>query len=177
MDCSRGGFFQDIKDDLRNSTLLTSFDGESPLIIEVDASPAGVGCVLLQNKQGIERPVYFASKRLSPAEKNYSQIDREGLTLVFALKRFRYFLLGRPFLARTDHKPLIGLFGKGRPVPHNANSRIQRWALLLSQYDYDLVRKAGKDNVVADALSRLPIRDDFESANPAEYVKLVVTEF
>lgn len=167
------GVFQDIKDDLRNSTLLTSFDGESPLIVEVDASPAGVGCVLLQNKQGIEKPVYFASKRLSPAEKNYSQIDREGLALVFALKRFRYFLLGRPFLARTDHKPLIGLFGKGRPVPHNANSRIQRWALLLSQYDYDLVHKAGKDNVVADALSRLPIRDDFESVNPAEYVKLV----
>lgn len=165
--------FQSIKNDLRSSALLSNFDGESLMIVEVDASPTGVGCVLLQNQQGVEKPVYFASKRLSSAEKNYSQIDKEGLALVFALKRFRYFLLGRHFVARTDHKPLIGLFGKGKPVPFNANSRIQRWALLLSQYDYDLEHKSGKDNVVAEALSRLPLHDDFKSNVPAEYVKLV----
>ena len=170
--------FQSIKDDLMDSTLLANFDGESPLIIEVDASPVGVGCVLLQRVNGKERPVYFASKKLSEAERNYSQIDREGLALVFAVKRFRYFLLGRPFVARTDHKPLIGLFGKGKPVPGNANSRIQRWALLLSQYDYELVHKPGKDNLIADALSRLPIQDDIVSGTPEEYIRLVeVLEF
>lgn len=162
-----------IKKDLVNSTLLTNFDGESPLIVEVDASPTGVGCVLLQSKHGNMKPVYFASKKLSDAEKNYAQIDREGLALVFALQRFRYFLLGRHFVARTDHKPLIGLFGRGRPVPCNANARLQRWALLLSQYDYDLEYKAGKDNVVADALSRLPVEDELKTNTPEEYVKLV----
>lgn len=165
--------FQDIKNDLYHSDLLTNFDGEAKLSVEVDASPYGVGCVLLQNLGGEERPVCFASKTLTAAERRYSQIDREGLALVFALKRFRYYLLGRPFVARTDHKPLLGLFGKEKPIPCTANARIQRWALLLSQYDFDLVYKSGKENVVADALSRLPIKDVIESGIPAEYVKLV----
>lgn len=130
-----------------------------------------------RTSRGLKTSGYFASRRLSPAEKYCFQINREGLAIVLALKRFRYFFLGRPFLVRTNHKLLIGLFGKGRPVPHNASLKIQRWALLLSQYDYDLVYKARKDNVVADARRRLPIRDDFKSANPAEYLQLVVTEF
>ena len=165
--------FEGIKRDFANSTLLTNFDGESPLILEVDASPVGVGCVLLQNLNGQERPIYFASKKLSKAELNYSQLDKEGLALVYAVKRFRYFLLGRTFVARTDHKPLLGLFGREKQIPCNANARIQRWALLLSQYDYDLLHKPGKENVIADALSRLPLADDFCSGTPAEYVNLV----
>ena len=166
--------FNSIKRDLSESNMLTNFDGDYPLIIEVDASPVGVGCVLMQKVNGQEKPVYFASKKLSQAERNYSQIDKEGLALVFAVKRFRYFLLGRKFVARTDHKPLLGLFGKGKHIPCNANARIQRWALLLSQFDYDLVHKPGRENVIADALSRLPVNDgDYESGTPAEYVKLV----
>ena len=165
--------FQGIKTDLCEGKLLTNFNGDYPLILEVDASPVGVGCVLLQKVNDQELPIYFASKKLSSAEQNYSQIDKEGLALVFGMHRFRYFLLGRKFVARTDHKPLLGLFGKGRHVPSNANARIQRWALLMSQYDYDLVHKSGRDNVIADALSRLPINDEFESGIPAEYVKLV----
>ena len=82
-------------------------------------------------------------------------------------------MLGRHFVARTDHKPLLGLFGKEKPIPQNANARIQRWALFLSQYNYDLIHKPGKENVIADALSRLPIEDDFRSSTPAEYVRLV----
>ena len=149
--------FNSIKDDLAESKLLANFDGESPLMVEVDASPVGVGCVLLQKIDGHEKPIYFASKKLTSAEIKYSQIDKEGLALVFALKRFRYFLLGRHFVARTDHKPLLGLFGKEKPIPQNANARIQRWALFLSQYNYDLIHKPGKENVIADALSRLPV--------------------
>ena len=172
--------FEGVKKDLSQAPILANYDGRSPLIVEVDASPVGVGCVLLQRVKGKEFPVYFASKRLTSAEQNYSQIDREGLGLVFGLKRFRYFLLGRKFEARTDHKPLLGLFGRGSQIPSNANARIQRWGLLLSQYDYDLVYKAGKENLVADALSRLPVQDDcnLNSVTPREYVKLVeVLEF
>ena len=165
--------FNSIKDDLAESKLLANFDGESPLMVEVDASPVGVGCVLLQKIDGHEKPIYFASKKLTSAEIKYSQIDKEGLALVFALKRFRYFLLGRHFVARTDHKPLLGLFGKEKPIPQNANARIQRWALFLSQYNYDFIHKPGKENVIADALSRLPVEDDFRSSTPAEYVRLV----
>ena len=167
--------YQGIKRDLRDSELLVNFDGESSLVIEVDASPKGVGAVLLQRVNGQERPIYFASKKLSPAEERYSQIDKEGLALVVAVKKFRYFLLGRKFEARTDHKPLLGLFGKGKAIPINANARIQRWALLLSQFDFDLHYKVGKDNVIADALSRLPLEDEdhLNSSIPAEYINLV----
>ena len=126
------------------------------MVLEVDASPVGVGCVLIQNRNGQETPIYFASKKLSPAETNYSQIDREGLALVFAVQKFKYFLLGRKFTARTDHKPLLGLFGPHKQIP-DTSARLQRWALLLSQFTFDLEHKPGKLNVVVDALSRLPI--------------------
>ena len=77
-------------------------------------------------------------------------------------------------MIRTDHKPLLGLFGRDKQIPVNANARVQSWALLLSQYDYDLRFKPGKYNVVADALSRLPVQDSVLDSNiPAEYINLV----
>ena len=168
--------FKTVKAKLSESNFLANFDGDSSVIIEVDASPVGVGCVLMQKIKGIEQPIYFASKKLSPAELKYSQLDKEALALVFAVSKFKYFLLGRKFVIRTDHKPLLGLFGRDKQIPVNANARVQRWALLLSQYDYDLCFKAGKDNVVADALSRLPVSDsDLDSTVPAEYVHMVQT--
>ena len=159
-----------MKSDLGNGPLLVNYDGCGSLIVEVDASPTGVGCVLLQKVNGKELPVYFASKKLTSAEQNYAQIDREGLALVFGLNRFRYFLLGRKFEVHTDHKPLLSLFGKRTLIPTNANAHIQCWALFLAQYDFALTYKAGKDNLVADALSRLLIVDDHKAATPMEYI-------
>ena len=168
--------FSKIKTELSESELLANFEGNHPVIVETDASPVGVGCVLLQEVNGRERPVYFASKKLSAAELNYSQLDKEALGLVFAVSKFKYFLLGRKFVLRTDHKPLLGLFGRTKQIPANANARVQRWALLLSQYNYDLVFKAGKDNVVADSLSRLPVPDSgLDSTTPSEYIHVVET--
>ena len=130
--------------------------------------------VLMQKINGYERPIYFASKKLSAAELNYSQLDKEALALVYAVTKFKYFLLGRNFVIRTDHKPLLGLFGRTKPIPSNANARVQSWALLMSQFDYDLRFKAGKDNVVADALSRLPVSDSgLDSSTPYEYIHVV----
>ena len=100
----------------------------------MDASPIGVGSVLLQVENGTERPIAFASKQLSSAEKNYSQTDREALAVVFGVTKFKYFLLGRIFKCRTDHKPLLGLFGKSKSIPKDSNARITRWSILLSQY-------------------------------------------
>ena len=165
--------FQSIKELLSNSNLLTTFNGYSKLILETDASPVGVGAVLLQCENGLERPVAFASKKLSSAELNYSQIDKEALSIVYGVTKFKYYLLGRNFELRTDHKPLLGLFGKSKCIPVNANARIQRWSIILSQYSYDLYHKPGKNNVVADMLSRLPIEDKDKSTTPIEYVKLM----
>ena len=83
--------FTKIKDQLAISDLLANFDGEHEVIVEVDASPVGVGCVLMQEINGYSRPVYFASKKLSSAEINYAQLDKEALALVYAVTKFKYF--------------------------------------------------------------------------------------
>ena len=167
--------FHKIKDLLGKSQALTAFTGHHKLILETDGSPIGAGAVLLQVENGIEKPIAFASRKLSGAELNYSQIDREALSAVFGCLKFKYFLLGRNFDLRVDHKPLLGLFGKGKRVPVNANARVQRWALLLSQFSYDMYHKSGASNVVADMLSRLPIKDGPVVPTPIEYIKLIDT--
>ena len=158
---------------LINSDILCTFKESNKVILEVDASPTGVGAVLIQLENDKERPVAFASKKLSPAENNYSQIDREALALVFGVTKFKHYLLGRHFELRTDHRPLLGLFNNNKNIPIHANARIIRWTLILSQFSYDIVYKSGKSNYVADLLSRLPISDSLNSSTPTEYVKLI----
>ena len=81
------------------------------------------------------------------AEKKYSQLDKEGLAIVFGVKKFHDFLFGRKF--REDHKPVQHLFSKNKHIPTQASARIQRWALLLSAYDYTIAYKPGEDHVNA----------------------------
>ena len=162
-----------IKSAICNSDLLTCFSGKKKLIVEADASPVGVGGVLLSVENGVERPIMFASKKLTKAESNYSQTDREALGLVFSLNKFKYYLLGREFELRTDHKPLLGLFGKYKQIPANSNARLVRWSIFLSQFSFDLTYKPGKSNYVADALSRLPVEDSLPSNLPGEYINMI----
>ena len=98
----------------------------------------------------------YASHTLNTAERNYSQIDREGLALIFAVKKFHKYLAGRHFTLVTDHKPLLGLFGEGKSIPEHASARVQRWAITLSAYSYTLQHRPGRENS-ADSLSRLPL--------------------
>ena len=80
-----------------------------PVTVQSDASQNGLGCCLLQDGQ----PVAFASRALTPAERNYAQIEKECLSIVFACQRFHYYLYGRgDVTAETDHKPLIAIFNK-----------------------------------------------------------------
>ena len=144
---------------------------------KLNPSPTGVGAVLMQVEEGIEKPIAFASKKLSKAESNYSQLDREALSIVFGVKKFEMYLLGRKFELRTDHKPLLGLFSNEKQISPNANARIIRWSLILSQFDYNLVFKSGKENVIADCLSRLPVEDNIEMKTPAEYINLINIDF
>jgi len=104
---------------------------------------------------GSEHPIAFASRTLSPAKKQYSQLDKEGLAIIFGVKRFHRYLLGRQFTILSDHKPLQHLFGRSKAIPPMALARIQRWALTLSAYNYSINYKPGKDQAGADLLSRL----------------------
>lgn len=152
--------FMEVKERLQSAKLLVHFDPDKEVTLACDASPYGVGAVLSHvMEDGSEKPIGFASRTLTAAEKGYSQLDKEGLAVVFAVKRFHQYLYGRPFKIHTDHKPLMSLFGETHCIPPLASARIQRWALTLSAYQYTIVFRAGKDNANADAFSRLPLPD------------------
>jgi len=151
--------FEDIKSVLSSSSVLAHYDPSKPLVLECDASPHGIGaCLLQQDSQGNFRPVVYVSRSLAPAERNYSQIEREALAIVFAVKRLKQYLLGRHFTLRTDHKPLVKIFGEHSQLPAVTAARLQRWAVALSEYNYSIQHINGLDNVIADCLSRLPIK-------------------
>ena len=141
--------------------MLTHFGPQRSIIVSCDASPYGIGAVLAHvMDDGSEKPVCHISLTLSPAERNYAHIKKEGLAIVFAVKKLHQYLYGQSFSIITDHKPLLGLFGQNKPIPPLAAAHVQRWALLLSAYNYVLEYKPGANHANADCLSRLPLKAD-----------------
>ncbi|KFD58275.1 hypothetical protein M513_01038 [Trichuris suis] len=159
--------FQRIKESLSSSISLAHYDSNRPLAISCDASSIGIGAVLEHiNADGTHESIYFASRVLQPSEQKYAQVDREGLAIVFAVQKFRCFVLGRKFTIFMDHKPLLGLLQQGKPIKGCVSPRMTRWSLILSSYDYELRYRPGKSIGAADALSRLPVKDDSACAEP-----------
>ena len=83
---------------------------------------------------GSEKPLGFMSRTLSPAEKGYSQLNKEGLAGMFGFKKLQKYLCDRVFTIYTDHKPLFSLFNMNKPIPQMDSPRVQRWAVTLSAY-------------------------------------------
>ena len=166
--------FNNAKECLISPRVLIHFDQKLKVILSCDASPTGVGVVLAhQLSDGSERPVAYASRSLSETEQRYAQIDKEALSIIFAVKRFHQYLFGLSFTIITDHKPLLGLFGSNKVIPAMSSSRMQRWALMLSAYDYTIEHRSGIKNSNADALSRLPMQntvDESEVKIPGDVV-------
>lgn len=157
--------FSNVKDLLILADFLAHFDPHRPLAPECDASRDGIGALLSHDVgSGVLRPITFRSRLLTEAENNYSQREREALALVFGGSKFRQYLLGNTFTLMTDHKPLVGLFHPDWPVPVMAAARIQRWAQLLSAYDYVIKHQPGKERSSrcpepAPHVSNFPARD------------------
>jgi hypothetical protein len=164
--------FHIIKKLLISADVLSHYNQDKPLIVTCDASACGVGAVLAQPTGGpdgrVERPICFASRALTHAEQQYSQIQREALAIIFAVKKFHQYLYGRKFLLRTDHKPLVTIFGPKTGVPSMAANRLQRWAIILSAYTFD-IEYVSTNNNNADFLSRLPLQEN-------NFKKVVVPE-
>ena len=150
--------FQESKNLLQSSQLLVHFDPQLPLILACDASAFGIGAVLAHRMpDGSEKPIGYASRTLNKAERNYSQLEKEGLSCVFGVKHFYSYLFGHLFELITDHKPLLGLLGENKSMSPQASARIRRWALYLSLFEYTLHFKRTSAHSNADALSRLPL--------------------
>ena len=141
--------FQDLKQALASKSILKMPDFSRIFIVQTDASETGVGAALLQEYDDGKFCVEYASKKLLPRETRYSTIEKECLAVVWAIKKFAKYLYGKEFLLETDHEPLSYL-----NTAKYSNSRLMRWALYLQNYRFCVRSIRGKDNVVADYLSR-----------------------
>ena len=121
---------------------------------------------------GKEKPIAYASRKLTKSEKNYAQIQKEALSIVFGVQKFRQYLLRRKFKLYTDHKPLLSIFHPQKGIPEIVASRLQRWAITLSAYGYEVQYKPSAQHGNADALSRLPLEgnDEYECEEKEEIV-------
>ena len=151
---------EEAKRRLLSSNVLVHFDPKLSLKLDTDASAYGVGPVLSHVfEDGKERPIAFASRTLSAAERNYSQLEKEALSIIFGVKKFHQYLYGHPFVLVTDHKPLTTILGPNTGIPTLAAARLQRWALLLSAYSYSIEYRKTDLHANADGLSRLPVQE------------------
>ena len=112
-----------------------------------------------------ERPIAYGSRTLSKAEQHYSQIEKEALSLIFGVKKFHQFLYGRPFTMVTDHKPLTTIFRSKKGIPTVTAARLQRWAILLVAYQYQIEFRSTNQHSNADGLSRLLLKESHADEN------------
>lgn len=144
--------FEKIRDILTSEPVLQYPRFDKEFLVTTDASQIALGAILSQGEIGKDRPVSYASRTLNKAERNYSTTERELLAVVWAIKQFRPYLWGRSFKVITDHRPLKWLMSLKDP-----GSRLTRWTVKLSEYDFEVIHKPGKMNTNADALSRVAI--------------------
>lgn len=124
--------FRKSKELLTSSSLLIHFDSSLPIVLACDASQYGIGAVLAHKMpDGTECPVGYVSRTLNEAERNYAQLEKEGLALIYRVKKFYSYLFGHSFTLITDHKPLLGLLSECKSTSPQASARVKRWSLYL----------------------------------------------
>ena len=145
--------FQRLKQFLISDPVLKTPDHNRPFVLQIDASTIGVGAALLQaeSQTGVLHPVSFYSAKLKAAQRRYSTIELEALSLVMALKKFEAYLYQHPHPIEvfTDHNPLVFI-----DKMQHQNQRILRWAIQIQQFNLVIKHIKGTENVLADPLSR-----------------------
>lgn len=135
---------------LSSSPILILPNPNKPFIIQTDASDKGIACCLLQQVDGILHPIKYLSRKLLPRERHYAIIERECLAIVWSVQRLDRYLCGTKFTIQCDHRPLSYL-----KSCKFQNNRICRWSLMLQNFNFDIVHIEGRNNFLADTLSRL----------------------
>ena len=134
--------------------VLAFFDPEKEVTVQCDASQSGLGAVLMQEG----KPVHYISRAMTSAEKNYAQVEKELLAIVFACERFDQYVYGRSIIVESDHKPLEQIWSK--PF-HEIPKRPQRMCLRLQKCDVKITYRQGSQLVIADTLSRAYPNNEF----------------
>ena len=146
--------FLRIKQAATQAPVLRYFNPAEDTVLQCDASDTGLGATLLQNGQ----PVAYASRSLTDTERNYAQIEKELLAIVFGTEKFNQYTYGRKVFVESDHKLLEVIYQKPLVA---APKRLQRMLLRLQKYDLEIYFKPGQHMYLADTLSRAPLsRDD-----------------
>ncbi|XP_063545414.1 uncharacterized protein K02A2.6-like [Cydia strobilella] len=178
-DCNKA--FLHVKNVVAGRGVLVHYDPDLPLVLAVDSSSYGLGSVLSHRfPDGSERPICFASRTLTAAERAYSQLDKEALAIIAGVIKHHQYLYGRHFIIKTDHKPLTFIFGSKHGLPQTAASRLQRYATRLAAYDFQIEFVKSNDNSNADALSRLPLpcrRNKEKGLDAMSYINYVEESF
>ncbi|XP_013167322.1 PREDICTED: uncharacterized protein K02A2.6-like [Papilio xuthus] len=162
--------FKKLKEILSKIETLGYYDVNDRTQVIADASPVGLGAVLVQIDSKRPRIIAYGNRTLSQCERKYSQTEKEALALIWAIEHFNIFLFGKEFDLITDHKPLEFLFSpKSKPC-----ARVERWVLRLQAYRYNVKYKPGKANI-ADPLSRLcKYTDKTTQSSEDNYVHQIV---
>ncbi|KMQ85654.1 hypothetical protein RF55_15657 [Lasius niger] len=164
-ECDRA--FEHIKKELASERVLAHYDPKQNLVLACDASTYGLAAVLSHEyPDGTERPIAFASKLIPKQEFSRAILDKEAGAIVFGLRKFYNYLIGRKFTLKTDHKPLTFIFGPRAEIPATIASRLQRWAYFLSGFNFQISYVKSAENSNCDALSRLPVADDTPVFDP-----------
>jgi len=150
--------FSDLKESLCHAVdhPLQVVDFNRPFALFVDTSNHTVGAVCTQpTVEGLHKPVAFASSKLTLTQRAWSTIEKEAFAAIWALKRFRNWIFGKPVTVYTDHNPLTYITEAA-----SKSAKLMRWSLALQEYDVTFHYKKGKLNVAADFLSRIGLSDD-----------------
>ena len=143
--------FDKLKRRLTSAPVLSSPRSTGTMYLDTDASESGLGVVLFLDQDGHERVLSYASRFLSKAERNYSVTSKQLLVVIFGLKRFRQYLIGRKFVIRTDHSPLQWLRRTPQPI-----AQAGRWLAIMEEFQFEIQHCPGVKHQNADALSRCP---------------------
>ncbi|XP_053213836.1 uncharacterized protein LOC128397176 [Panonychus citri] len=163
--------FDDLKQALISHPILAHFDIKLPVEVRCDGSSIGLGAILIQLHPDGDKVVAYASRMTSKPEKNYAISELEALAIVYALEKFRSYLIGIKFKVVTDHCSLCWMFSKRKLTP-----RLTRWALSLQEFDFEVVYKSGKHHKDTDCLSRNPVDEPNEPRIERDLNLLAITE-